>query len=113
MNNNKIHVINLKDDDAIPELAKLLSRIFGETAKKKSEREAPCDELADADFDHIHRLCAIADKYGLERREVLHLSVSDIGEFLSEVDVDTLDLETGDFKTWKERGAEHEREAVR
>ena len=113
MNNNKIHVINLKDDDAIPELAKLLSRIFGETAKKKSEREALVNELTDADYDHTRRLCAIADKYGLERREVLHRSVSDIGEFLSEVDVDTLDLETGDFKTWKERVAEHEREAVR
>lgn len=62
MNNDKIHVINLKDDDAIPELAKLLSRIFGEEAKKKSEREALGNKLADADYKHIFRLCAIADK---------------------------------------------------
>lgn len=113
MNNDKIHVINLKDDNAIPELAKLLDGIFGKEAKKKAERAALADELTAADIDHINRLFTIADKYELNRRQLLLNSLQDITAFLTEVDVDTYNVETGDFKTWKERVAEHEREAVR
>ena len=93
-----IHVIELNDENALPELAKLLGGIFGEKAKKKAARKAAQDELFDALMVFAEANLRFADAVGLDRNSVMKASLHTLIDMVVEENWDEYDLELHDFK---------------